>query len=178
MAGAARAVRIPRERVGPPVPAEEPGPESSPDLTPARSRRVANTAGSSRAYRTFLIFLVALVVIYAVFLGSAVSSSAAGTSSAIEGVLTASVIVALVVGWFVTLGQAPTMAWVDDGELVVRTRLGTARRYPAESVRIHVLRANAVGFLGPEPTEFVEVSAPGGVRRTYLVGTHFFDLAH
>lgn len=116
-------------------------------------------------------------MIYAVFLGYAASTAAPGTNSAIEGVLTASVAIALVVGWFVTLGQAPTMAWVVDGELVIRSRLGTARRFPSDTVRVHVLRTNAVGFLGPEPTEFVEVSVPGGVRRTYLVGTHFFDFA-
>jgi hypothetical protein len=141
-------------------------------------RRFTNSAGSSRAYRTFLLFLVALAVIYAVFMGYAVSSTVTGTNYAVEGVLTASVAVGLIIGWWVTLGQAPTMAWVENGQLVVRGRIGGARRFPTDAVRIHVMRSNGVGFLGPEPTEFVEVSLPQGLRRTYLVGTHFFDFAH
>lgn len=144
----------------------------------APGRRFTNEAGGSRAFRTFLVFLFALVVIYAVFMGYAVTNVASGTNGAVEGVLTAAVAVALAVGWFVTLGQAPRMAWVEVGELVVRPRLGKDRRYPTDTVRIHVLRSNGPGFLGMDPTEFVEVSLPGGPRRTYLVGTHFFDFAH
>jgi hypothetical protein len=141
-------------------------------------RRFSNDAGSSRALRTFLLFVVLLAVIYGVFMDLAVTSVANGTNYAVEVVLTVSVGVALVIGWFVTLGQTPSAAWVENGQLVVIGRIGRARRYPTDTVRIHVLRSNGAGLFGPEPTEFVEVSLPGGTRRTYLVGTHFFDFAH
>jgi hypothetical protein len=178
MTGAARAVRIPRERELPMGSIDRPAPTMDRPPAAPSTRRFTNGAGSARAFRTFLLFLVALAMIYAVFMGYAVSSSVAGTNSAVEGVLTASVAVALLVGWWVTLGQAPTLAWVEDGELVVLGRLGRIRRFPIDTLRVHVMRSNGVGFLGPDPTEFVEVSLPGGLRRTYLVGAHFFDFAH
>jgi hypothetical protein len=136
-----------------------------------------NSGGSSRAYRTFLLFLVALAVIYGVFLGIAVHDSSNGGSAEVEAILTGAVAVALVFGWFVTLGQAPSMAWVENGDLVVRDRLGRSRHYPTSSLRVHALRSNGAGLFGPEPTEFVEVSVPGGRHSTYLVTAHFFDFA-
>jgi hypothetical protein len=142
------------------------------------TRRFTNVAGSSRALRTFLLFVVLLAVIYGVFMDLAVTSVVNGTNYAVEGILTASVAVALVVGWFVTLGQTPSAAWVENGQLVVLGRMGRPRRFPTDTVRIHVLRSNGAGLFGPEPTEFVEISLAGGTRRTYLVGTHFFDFAH
>ena len=154
-------------------------PESDP---PAQTwpvgRRVPNSAGTSRASRTFIFFLVALAAIYAVFLSYAVTSSTTGAGSAVEGILTVSVVVALAVGWVVTLGQTPTMAWVEYGELVVRERTGRMRRFPMDNLRVHVLRSNGSGFLGPSPTEYVEVAASGAPGRTYLVAAHFFDFAH
>jgi hypothetical protein len=137
-----------------------------------------NSAGNSRAYRTFLLFLVGLAVIYAIFMSLAVTSVATGTDSAVEAVLTIAVAVALIIGWAVTLGQTPTMAWVEGGQLVVRERTGRSRRFPTDTVRIHVLRTNGTSLFGAEPTEFVEVSVPRGPRRTYLVAAHFFDFAH
>jgi hypothetical protein len=171
MAGAARAVRIRRE-------ADASLSASTTRAVQGAGQRYRNPAGSSRALRTFLLFLVALAVIYGVFMGFAVTSAAAGTNSAIEVVLTLSVAVALVIGWWVTLGQAPTTAYVEAGELVVRERTGRTRRFPIDGLRVTMLRSNDAGFLGSDPTEFVQLSAPHGPRRTYLVGTHFFDFAH
>jgi hypothetical protein len=177
MAGAARAVRIRRDGDGSSI-ANESAPSPAPTLSAATpGRRYPNSAGSARAFRTFLLFVVALAVIYGVFMDFAVTSVVSGTNYAVEAVLTLSVGVALVVGWFVTLGQAPSQAWVERGQLMVRGRTGTTRRFPTDTMRIHVLRSNGIGLFGPEPTEFVEVSVPGGARRTYLVGTHFFDFA-
>lgn len=176
MAGAARAVRIPRAGEGPAAT------ESSTEavLTPAprsTEHRFTNAAGSSRAFRTFVFFLVALAVIYAVFLDLAVSSSTGGSNYSVEEVLTAAVVISLGIGWFVTFGQTPSGAWVEGGQLVVHERTGRFRRFPQDDVKFHVLRSNEVGIFGPEPTEYVEVFAPRAGRRTYLVGTHFFDFA-
>ncbi|MGC2290131.1 MAG: hypothetical protein WA688_09805 [Thermoplasmata archaeon] len=181
MAGAARAVRIPRDGDGSSIAVEPPSSLRSPPPSTTSpgtvSRRFTNSAGSSRALRTFLFFLVALAVIFGVFMDFAVTSVVSGTNYAVEAILTVSVAVALIIGWFVTLGQAPSVAWVQNGQLVVRERTGRTRRFPTDTVRIHVLRSNDPGPFGPEPTEFVELSAPGGARRTYLVATHFFDFA-
>ncbi|MCI4347293.1 MAG: hypothetical protein L3J97_01575, partial [Thermoplasmata archaeon] len=68
--------------------------------------------------------------------------------------------------------------WLERDELVVRERTGRLRRFPKDDLRIQVLRSNGAGFLGPTPTEYVEVATLYGVRRTYLVGIHFFDFAH
>jgi hypothetical protein len=136
-----------------------------------------NSGGSSRAFRTFVFFLVALAVIYGVFLGIAVHNSTSGTGTEVEAILTAAVAVALVFGWYVTLGQAPSMAWLESGHLVVRNRFGRSRHFPTDSLQIHVLRSNGAGLFGPEPTEYVEVSAQATRRSTYLVSAHFFDFA-
>jgi hypothetical protein len=178
MAGAARAVRIPRDGDGSSIAVEPSNRTASASAPAAAGRRFENSAGSSRAYRTFLFFLVALAVIYGVFISLAVTRVANGTNVAVEVVLTASVAVALVIGWAVTLGQAPSAAWVENRQLVVRERTGRSRRFPTDTLRIHVLRTNPTGLFGGEPTEFVEVSVPRGSRRTYLVGEHFFDFAH
>ena len=177
MAGAARAVRIRRDNDAPSG-GETPARTGNPSAGAVSGPRVQNSAGSSRAFRMFLFFLVGLAVIYGLFMGFAVTSAAPGTNDAIEGVLTASVAVALVVGWWVTLGQAPTAAYIDGHHLVVRDRIGRSRRFPVDGLRVSLLRSNASGFLGPEPTEFVEVSVPRGPHHTYLVGSHFFDFAH
>ncbi|MGA7860597.1 MAG: hypothetical protein WCB19_01915, partial [Thermoplasmata archaeon] len=166
MAGAARAVRIPRDGDGSSIAVEPSTATSSAAPFVSSGRRFVNSAGSSRAYRTFLLFLVALAVIYGVFMDLAVTSVVSGANYVVEGILTASVAVALIIGWFVTLGQAPSAAWLEGGQLVVRERSGRSRRFPTDAVRIHVLRSNGVGLFGPEPTEFVEVSVPRGARRT------------
>ena len=177
MGSSTRAVRIPRQGDGASI-AVEPAAESPSAAAPvATRRRMPNSAGSSRAFRTFLIFLIGLAAIYGIFLGVAVRSSSASTSTPVEEVLTVAVVVALAVGWIVTLGQAPTAAWVDDEKLVVRERMGWTRRFPIATVRFHVLRTNGVGLFGPEPTEFVEVSTPRGAGRTYLVGANYFYFA-
>lgn len=124
------------------------------------------------------MFLVCLAVIYAVFIDLAVRSYSSTGSLSVEVILTVAVGVSLVVGWWVTLGQAPTVAWVEGNYLVVRDRLGRTRRFSRDRLRINVLRTNGTGFLGQDPTEFVELGVPGGQPRTYLVGTHFFDFAH
>jgi hypothetical protein len=139
--------------------------------------RFPNTAGSARAYRTFVLFVAALAAIYGVFMGLAVRTSAAGANDAVEAILTAAVAVSLVVGWAVTLGQAPAAAWLENGHLVVHERTGRIRRFPTASVSYRALRSNSPGPLGPEATEFVEVSALRGPRRTYLVGANYFDFA-
>jgi hypothetical protein len=177
MAGAARAVRIPRQGDGSSIAVESVAEHRVMAAAVPDSPRFTNSAGSSRAHRTFLFFLAALAVIYGVFLGLAVRSAAGGANYGVEEILTASVAVALVIGWFVTLGQAPVAAWVENGQLIVRDRTGRTGRFPADTVEIRVLRSNGTGPFGPEPTDFVEVSVPRGGRRTYLVGAHFFDFA-
>jgi hypothetical protein len=177
MGGSTRTVRIPRKGDGSSIaeePSTEPGSASAPMVS---SKHFTNSAGGTRAFRTFLLFLVGLAAIYGLFLGLAVRDTSAATGTSVEEVLTAAVAVSLVVGWLVTLGQAPAAAWIANGQLVVRERTGRSRRFPAATVRFHVLRTNGVGPFGPDPTEFVEVSAPGGGRRTYLVGAGFFDFA-
>lgn len=124
-----------------------------------------------------MLFLVGIAAIYGVFMGLAVRSSVDGSNDVVEAILTAAMAVALVIGWFVTLGQAPTAAWVENGQLVVKERTGRFRRFPTGSVHVRVVRSNGAGPFGPEPTEFVEVSVPRGARHTYLVGTNFFDFA-
>jgi hypothetical protein len=177
MAGSARAVRIARQGDGTAIAVESsPVAGAGPTLR-ASTPHFPNSAGSSRALRTFLVFLVGLAVIYGLFMGLAVRTADVSASYLVEEVLTAAVAIALVVGWFVTLGQAPAAAWVENGQLVVRERTGRSRRFPVATARFLVLRTNGVGPLGPEPTEFVEVSVPRGAGRTYLVGAHFFDFA-
>ncbi|MCI4353399.1 MAG: hypothetical protein L3K14_08500 [Thermoplasmata archaeon] len=178
MAGRTWAVRIRRDENVPGDSGAASEPADRAPSTPPSGRRVSNSAGSSRAFRTFLLFVVALGAIYGVFLAYSATSSVTGGSPSVAGILTGSVVVALVVGWWVTLGQTPTVAWLERGELVVRERTGRLRRFPRDDLRIHVLRTNGGGFLGPTPTEFVEVATIGGARRTYLVGIHFFDFAH
>lgn len=178
MASAARAVRIRREEAETPSSGQAaPSPGTGTALSPP-GRRFANVAGSNRALRTFLLFLVCLAVIYAVFINLAVRSSSSTGSLSVEAILTGAVGVSLVVGWWVTLGQAPTVAWTEGSYLVVRDRFGRSRRFARDRLQIHVLRTNGTGFLGRDPTEFVELGVPGGRSRTYLVGTHFFDFAH
>jgi hypothetical protein len=177
MAGAARAVRIRRDTDGS-LAVESPVKVPVAVAATGVGRRFTNTAGSSRALRTFLFFLVALAVIYAIFMSFAVQSAVSGANSTVEAILTASVAVALGIGWWVTLGQAPTTAYVQGDKLVVHERTGRARRFPMDGLRVTMLRTNGRGFLGPEPTEFVELSVPGGPHHTYLVGSHFFDFAH
>jgi hypothetical protein len=177
MADAARAVRIRRAAATPPgAEAPLPGTPSDTPVLPTGRRR-PNRAGGQRAFRTFLVFVVGLAAIYALFLAYDVAVAPAATEATVSGFLTVSVVLALAVGWWVTLGQTPTVAWVERGELVVRERTGRLRRFPTDDLRIHVLRPNGSGLLGPEPTEFVELSVPGGPRRTYLVGARFFDFA-
>jgi hypothetical protein len=177
MGGPTRAVRIPRKGDGSSI-AEEPSAEKGSASAPVvPGHRFTNSAGGARAFRTFLLFLVGLAAIYGLFLGLAVRTASAATSMSVEEVLTAAVAVSLVVGWLVTLGQAPAAAWIENGQLIIRERTGRSRRFPAATVRFHVLRTNGVGPFGPEPTEYVEVSAPHGGRRTYLVGANFFDFA-
>ena len=177
MAGTARPVRIRRDTDGS-YAVETPAGATSPASSHAVTQRYPNAAGSSRALRTFLFFLIALAVIYGVFMAFAATSATSGANSAVEAVLTLSVAIALFVGWYVTLGQAPTQAYIAGDKLVVHERTGRTRRFSVEGLRVTMLRTNGRGFLGPEPTEFVEVSVPGGPRHTYLVGTHFFDFAH
>ncbi len=174
MAGDARAVRIRRGPDG----GGSTGPPAFVPGSVVASRPLANTAGGSRALRMFLFFLVGLAVIYAFFMGYAVTSLAAASDTTVEAILTGAVVVALGVGWWVTLGQAPTLAYVEGAQLVVRERTGRNRRFRTDQLRINLLRSNPSGFLSPEPTDFVELSVPHGSRRTYLVGSHFFDFAH
>ena len=177
MAGAARAVRIPREGDGSSIAVESAAALTESAARPPPSPRFRNSAGSSRAFRTLILFLVGLAVIYGLFMGVAVRTSMGGSNDLVEAILTAATAVSLVVGWVVTLGQAPAAAWVEHGQLVVQERMGRPRRFPVPGVQIRVVRTNGVGPLGPEPTEFVELSVPRGARRTYLVGAHFFDFA-
>ncbi|MCI4348586.1 MAG: hypothetical protein L3J97_08230, partial [Thermoplasmata archaeon] len=108
MAGRTWAVRIRRD---------DGAPGDTRLVPPVPGRRIANSAGTSRGFRTFLFFLVALAAIYAGFLSYAVTSSAAGASASVAGILTGSVAVALAVGWWVTLGQTPRAAWLERDEL-------------------------------------------------------------
>ncbi len=174
MAGDARAVRIRRGPDGGTSVADT----ASAVVPSVASRPHPNAAGGARALRMFLFFLVGLAVIYAFFLGYAVTSLSRASNGSVEAVLTISVVVALGVGWWVTLGQAPTLAYVEGAQLVVRERTGRNRRFRTDELRIHLLRTNPASLLSPEPTEFVELSVPRGSRRTYLVGSHFFDFAH
>jgi len=177
MVDAARAVRIRRDTDGS-IAVETPPVTTRAAASGALGQRFTNSAGSTRALRTFLMFLIALAVIYAIFMDFAVTTAATGANSTVEAVLTASVAIALVFGWWVTLGQAPTVAYVQGDRLVVHERTGTHRRFPLEGLRVTLLRSNGRGLLGPDATEFVELSIAGGVRHTYLVGTHSFDFAH
>lgn len=177
MAGAARAVRIRREVDATSVPTTTPTAAGAAGPPVTSSRRMVNSAGTARAYRTFVVFLVAFAIVYGVFLSIAATSVSNGTNYPVEVFLTVATAVGLVVGWWVTLGQAPISAGVENGELVVRPRIGRPKRFGTGTLRLHVLRTNGAGWFGPEATEFVEVSTLRGVRRTYLVGTHFFDFA-
>ncbi|MFZ0830905.1 MAG: hypothetical protein WCB18_08690 [Thermoplasmata archaeon] len=177
MAGAARAVRIRRDTDGS-IAVETPTGTAQAVASRAAGQRFTNSAGSTRALRTFLMFLIALAAIYAVFMEFAVTSAATGANTTVEAVLTAAVAIALIFGWWVTLGQAPTVAYVQGDKLVVHERTGHHRRFPLEGLRVTLLRSNSRGLLGPDATEFVELSIAGGVHHTYLVGTHFFDFAH
>jgi hypothetical protein len=177
MAGAARAVRIPREGDSPGSAPDGASGASSGAAPTSSGRRFPNTAGSARAYRTLLFFIVALAVIYGVFLDLAIVSVTSGTNYTVEAILTIAVILAAIVGWFVTLGQTPSEAWLENGQLVVRERTGRTRRFARDGLRMHVVRSSPGGLLGPDPTEFVELSVASGRRHTYLVGESFFDFA-
>ncbi|HLY76327.1 MAG TPA: hypothetical protein VKT21_00390 [Thermoplasmata archaeon] len=173
MARAARAVRIRRDPGGSVA-------EESPLIQKrlaAPVQRFTNSDGTSRAFVMFLFFVVLLVAIYGVFLSVALRSSVDGAGTGVEVVLTVSAGAALAVGWWVTLGQAPAMAWIQNGQLVVRERTGRSSRFPTDTLRVQRLRSNGGGIFGKAPTEFVELSSPGRARRTYLVGAHFFDFA-
>jgi hypothetical protein len=176
-----RPVRIPRRPTSteflPPTPAETPGvpAQSYFDRTPSTAPRF-NRAATQRGTRLFLLFVLLLVVIYLVFVGSSFASTHTGDQNEVVEFLSAFLVLFAVVGWFVTLAGTPRSAWTEAGALVVRERSGRVSHYAiGPELRLRVVRRNAVSFLAPQPTEYVEVTSLHRRRRTYLVGREFFD---
>jgi hypothetical protein len=139
---------------------------------------VANRAAERRARRLFGLFLLVLVLIYLAFVGLGELGSSSGLRSAPAAWVVFSALAAGLAawGWFLTLGRTPRSALVREGEILVRERLGRVRRFPVEwAVAPRVVQQYPASFLGPEPTEVVEVAGSDRVRRTYLVGERFFE---
>lgn len=180
MTAGPRAVRIPRRSPGPAPPTRSMEPaeyEFVRSDAHGAARPISNDAGRTRAFRLFVLFLVALLVLYGAFIAEAAASApAVRSNSAIYASLTGVVAVALVVGWLVTLGPTPRSAWVDGSHLVVRESLGRLRRFDlGPGFEVRTVRSQRSSPLSPEPTEYAEVSASRGPRRTYLVGQEFFE---
>ncbi|MCI4360143.1 MAG: hypothetical protein L3J91_00405 [Thermoplasmata archaeon] len=152
---------------------------------PGEARRTAfagawvrNRAGELRAGRLFGLFVVVLIAIYAWFVGLALLGSHAGllTAPAAWGLFTVVAVVLALWGWSITYGRTPKGAQRREGEILVRERMGRIRRFPIESVAgIKIAQHYPASFLGPEPTEFVELLTRERMRRTYLVGERFFE---
>jgi hypothetical protein len=163
---APRSVRIPRRTsdVATPVDGES-----------AMPRFIANTAGTTRGTRLFGLYLLLLAVIYLLFVGLAVTSRPASpaTNSLAWGLFSGLAALFGISGWWVTLGRAPRGVRMLGEEFAVQERLGRIRRFPSTTER-HVVRRFPASPLGPEPTEFVELTERDGVKRTYLVGESFF----
>ena len=168
---APRSVRIPKRADAPAGPMS-----STTDPAKETTRFVVNTAGTARAIRLFWVFGGLLAVVYILFVGLAFAShpAAPGSDPAAWGLFTLLAVLFAVSGWWITLGRTPRGAWIRDDELAVKERLGRVRRFPRTTAP-HVARRYGVSPLGPEPTEFVELTERDGVKRTYLVGKGFFD---
>jgi len=139
---------------------------------------VPNTAGQARASNLFLGYLVLLLVIFLVFIGLAYTSPSPGPRSDTSAwaVLALLGIGLAIGGWTITLGRAPRGAVVRGEEIAVRERLGRVRRFPVgDAAHLRVVHHYPAGFLSPEATEMVELVAADRSRRTYLVGSGYFD---
>jgi hypothetical protein len=120
----------------------------------------------------------ALVAIYLVFVGLSLSSPIEGVrdNAFAWGYLSVVTVALAIAGWFLTLGRTPTGAVRRPDELVVRERTGRLRRFPGHVLdEPRVVHRYAASFLGPQPTEFIELRTADGARRTYLVGEGFFE---
>ena len=138
----------------------------------------ANSAGETRAIRLFVLFLVLLGAIFLTFVALAIASPSPGVRSNLDGWAALSIVaLALVVGgWVITLGRTPRAVARRDSEVVVRERLGRLRHFALDDVgRARVAYRNPASFLGPEPTEVVEIVSREGGRRTYLLGEDLLE---
>ena len=137
-----------------------------------------NRAAEGRAARLFGLFLGMLVVIYVVFLGIAELGTQSGARSAPGAWAVFSLVAVLLAGWgwWITYGRTPRAAQKREGDLLVRERLGRIRRFPLDTAAApRVVQHYEAGWLGPEPTEFVELVTRERSRCTYLVGERFFE---
>ncbi len=181
----ARPIRIVRRPSAPrsaePIPAspseEEhsapPSPESA--LGPYR----VNRGGAQRAGRLFLLFLAATFALYAGLLG--LMDRGPGGLYGNEPLLlflAVLVVALLIVGWRVTLGQAPQGAWVSPTRLVVRERLGRRREFAIGPASPPVVaRRYPSSWLATEPTALVHVRDVTGLSRHYLIGADVLPAA-
>ncbi len=150
-----------------------PPPESS--LGPYR----VNRGGAQRAGRLFLLFLAATVALYAGLLG--LMDRGPGGLSGNEPLLTflaVLVVALLIVGWRVTLGQAPQGAWVSPTRLVVQERLGRRREFAIGPATLPVVaRRYPSSWLATEPTALVHVRDVTGLSRHYLLDADVLSAA-
>lgn len=118
------------------------------------------------------MYLAALLLVYAVLLVGL--SGAPGGLGGNGGLIVAQGLIGLgiaIVGWTVTLGQAPRGVWVRENSLVVRERLGREREFPAPAEGgVVVVRRYAAGWLSNEPAAIVRLKDASGLPRVYLVG--------
>jgi hypothetical protein len=139
---------------------------------------IPNHAGERRAWRLFATYLLALAVIYALFLGLALTSPSPGPRDDTAAWASLTLLAAALAGggWTITLGRAPRGAALVGGDLAVRERWGRVRRFPAGSeAHRRVVHHYPSGILGPDATEMVELVAVDRSRRTYLVGEGYFE---
>lgn len=157
-----RAVRIARAK----------RPESETVPRPGSGRGFPNRGGTLRAQRVFGLYSILLVAIYATFLGIALASPEPGLreNPVAVGLLTVTGVVLALWGYRITLGRTPRALRLEGPDLVIVERGGRRRNFGvAGSVRVRVADRFSAGWLGPEPTELVEIALPEGGQRVYLV---------
>ncbi len=131
-----------------------------------------NRGGTTRALRVYLLFLLVLVVLYATFLGLALTSSSPGLSTnyAVLAGFSAIALALAIVGWFITLGRAPRGVRFKTSETMITERTRRVRRFPpAPSLTVRVVGRYPSNLLSPEPTELVELLTETHGTRVYLV---------
>lgn len=136
-----------------------------------------NRSGSQRAWRLFGLDVLALAALYAVVLALLSRGPGGITGNADVLAVLAGLAVAIgVVGFYVTLGQAPRGIWTGRRGAVVEERLGR-RRELAPSSESRVARRFPAGWLASGPTEIVRVVDATGRPRVYLVDEGLVPLA-
>lgn len=158
-----RPVRIVRS----PAPARSPLGETLP-----RPPSIGNRAGYRRARRLLALYLGTVVAAYLAMLALIASSpyAAIRQDAPIYAILSAIGAGSVMAGYLITIGRAPFAYYLRDGELVIRERFGSVRRYPVDAgLEVRVVGRHPPSLLSPEPTETIRLRSPGRREREYVL---------